>query len=289
MGDILRSIREELVERNPLVDELAVVDSRSTDRTCEIASSEGAKIIFDDEVLPSFEPKAHGKGEALWKSVFALKGDIICWIDSDIRNFHPRFVYGLCGPLIMSTNIGFVKGFYRRPLFEGGVLKNTGGGRVTELVARPMINLFYPELSCLIQPLSGEYAGRREILENVPFFTGYGVEIGLVLDIYRKFGLEKFAQVDLDSREHFNQPVEALGRMSFEIYLVMLKRLKEDGKLDLKVQPGKVYNRVVKRKEGFSVESFKFEVFERPPAREVPGYLEGRKQFEGEKGKDSSA
>ncbi|MDD5747749.1 MAG: glucosyl-3-phosphoglycerate synthase [Actinomycetota bacterium] len=280
VGQILAAIREVLIEKVPLVDELAIVDSRSSDSTVEIARREGARVIFDDEILPGM-PTASGKGEALWKSLYALEGDIVCWIDSDIRNFHSRFVYGLVGPLLSEPEIGYVKAFYRRPLREGGVLYETGGGRITECVVRPLLSLFYPELCGIVQPLSGEYAGRREILESVPFFSGYGVEIGLLIDIYKKFGLNCIAQVNMDTREHFNQSIEALGRMSFGIMKAFLRRLSDEGKVKLESPLHSEYNAMVYTGREPSIEEVKIDVIERPPLMEIPEYRNMRRRLEG--------
>jgi glucosyl-3-phosphoglycerate synthase len=166
-----------------------------------------------------------GKGEALWKSLLVTQGDIIVWIDTDIVNIHPRFVYGILGPLLLNPQVQFVKGFYRRPLKVGEKIQAGGGGRVTELTARPLLNLFFPELSGVVQPLSGEYAGRRNALEQLPFFSGYGVETGLLIDIYEKYGLQAIAQVDLLERIHHNQPLEALSKMSFAIIQSVMRKL----------------------------------------------------------------
>ena len=161
----------EMVGRIPLLDEILVIDSASTDRTREIAEAEGARVVQHPDVLSRYG-SFRGKGEALWKSLFETTGDIVVWADTDVRNWHPRMVYGTLGPLLHEPRLQYVKGYYQRPIVEDGVLKEGGGGRVTELVARPLINLFYPELSGMIQPLSGEYAGRRTLLEQIPFFTG---------------------------------------------------------------------------------------------------------------------
>jgi glucosyl-3-phosphoglycerate synthase len=273
VGRILKVMRAELLERHRLIDELAIIDSRSTDGTIEAAMAEGASVFFDDEILPGLAP-ASGKGEALWKSLYALEGDIIVWIDSDIKNIHPRFVYGLLGPLLTEPEVGYVKGFYERPLKEGRVSKPTGGGRVTELVVRPILNLFYPDLACLIQPLSGEYAGRRSLLESVPFMTGYGVETGLVIDIYDTFGLWSLAQVDLDVREHHNQSLEALSKMSFGVLQAVFNRLDSDGKIAVKTELETVYN-TIKRKEGkYVMDESIIEVIERPPMETIAEYRE---------------
>lgn len=271
VGETIRVFREELVERHPLIDQLCIIDSRSTDGTLDIAAAEGAEIFFDDEILPGLEPAA-GKGEALWKSIFVLEGDIIAWVDSDIENIHPRFAYGVLGPLLTEPDVGYVKAFYERPLKDGELLRPSGGGRVTELTARPMLNLFYPDLAGLIQPLSGEYAGRRSVLENVPFFTGYGVETGLVLEIYDKFGLGALAQTDLEVRVHHNQPIEALSKMSFGLLQTFLKRLERDGKVVVKSTPETVYNIIRHIEGGYVIEQSEVRVIERPPMSSIQEY-----------------
>ncbi|MHB8895259.1 MAG: glucosyl-3-phosphoglycerate synthase [Candidatus Geothermincolia bacterium] len=275
LGKILRTFREEMVERHPLIDQLCIIDSRSTDGTLDIAAAEGAEIFFDDEILPGMPP-ASGKGEALWKSIFALDGDIIAWVDSDIENIHPRFVYGLVGPLLADASIGYVKAFYERPIKQDGVMQPSGGGRVTELTVRPMLNMFYPELSGLIQPLSGEYAGRRDILESVPFFTGYGVESGLLLDISRKYGVDALAQVDIEVRIHNNQSIDSLSKMSFGIMQALFRRLADDGKIELKTRPGTVYNMIRHTTDGYSLEGVDVTVVERPPMGSLEEYRQSR-------------
>ena len=193
-----------------------VIDSDSTDRTVAIADRAGRAVVRHSQILPQLG-SVTGKGEALWKSLHVLDGDIVAWIDTDISNIQPRFVTGLLGPLLREPRIQYVKGFYRRPIKEGDKLMPEGGGRVTELMARPLINLFFPELSGMIQPLSGEYAGRRALLERVPFFTGYAVEIGLLIDIIEQLGLPAIGQVDLERRIHRNQPLGNLSQMAYVI------------------------------------------------------------------------
>jgi len=212
-----------------LIDQLAIIDSCSADDTVAIALDRGAEIYHDREILPDLEPAA-GKGEALWKSLAVLTGDIIIWIDSDIANFHPRFIYGLLGPLLDHQEIGYVKAFYRRPLvMAAGERQENEGGRVTEVCARPLLNIFWPPLANLIQPLSGESAARRDVLTSVPFFTDYAVEVGLLVNILRQYGLPTIAQVDLEERVHTNQPLHKLGRMSFAILQAVFKLLGQDG------------------------------------------------------------
>ncbi|MGZ8501773.1 MAG: glucosyl-3-phosphoglycerate synthase, partial [Candidatus Limnocylindrales bacterium] len=224
IGPIVRRAIREMMGRVPLLDEILVIDSASTDRTREIAEAEGARVVEHPAVLPRYG-SFKGKGEALWKSLYETSGDIVVWADTDVRNWHPRMVYGTLGPLLAEPRLQYVKGYYQRPIVEGGVLKEGGGGRVTELVARPLINLFYPELSGFIQPLSGEYAGRRALLETIPFFTGYAVEIGHLIDIAERVGIEGLGQVDLERRVHRNQELEGLSRMSFVILQAVMKRL----------------------------------------------------------------
>jgi glucosyl-3-phosphoglycerate synthase len=224
VGKVIRTVQQALMQSVPLLDEMVLIDSNSTDRTREIAAALGVPVYIHQQLLPALGER-RGKGEALWKSLLVTRGDILAWIDTDIVNIHPRFVYGILGPLLLNPRIQFVKGFYRRPLKVGEKIQAGGGGRVTELTARPMLNLFYPELSGVVQPLSGEYAGRRSALEQVPFFSGYGVETGLLIDIFEKFGLEAIAQVDLQERIHHNQPLEALSKMSFAILQAVIRKL----------------------------------------------------------------
>ena len=224
VGKVIATVKRALMDNVPLLDEIILIDSNSTDRTRHIGQRLGVPVYIHQEILPQYGAY-QGKGEALWKSLFVLKGDIVAWIDTDITNIHPRFVYGLLGPLLREPRIQYVKGFYHRPLRVGDKLQAGGGGRVTELVARPMLNLFYPELSGVVQPLSGEYAGRRAALERLPFFTGYGVETGMLIDMFGAFGLQGIAQCDLEERIHKNQELPALGKMSFQILQVFIRRL----------------------------------------------------------------
>lgn len=273
IGRILAIARETFMERYPLLDEIVVIDSASTDRTREIAHAMGVPVYIHQEVLPELGAY-RGKGEALWKSLYVLKGDLIVWTDTDITNYHPRFIYGLIGPLLRSPRIGLVKGFYRRPIRVGEKLQAGGGGRVTELVARPLLNLFFPELSGLIQPLSGEYAGRREVLEQVPFFTGYGVEIGLLIDILERFGLWSIAQVDLQERIHCNQDLEALSKMSFAIIQVVIRRLEDRHKIQLVEEVNRSMKLIRHEPGRYYLEVEEIGDDERPPMITVPAYRE---------------
>ncbi|MEA4910278.1 MAG: glucosyl-3-phosphoglycerate synthase [Anaerolineaceae bacterium] len=224
VGTVIESIKTALMDQVPLLDEIVLIDSNSSDQTRQIARSLGVPVYIHQELLPSCGARK-GKGEALWKSLLVTSGDIIVWIDTDIVNIHPRFVYGVIGPMLVNPQLQFVKGFYQRPLRSGSVIQSSGGGRVTELTARPLINLFYPELSGIIQPLSGEYGGRRKALEQLPFFSGYGVETGLLIDMFETYGLSTIAQVNLLERIHHNQPLEALSKMSFVILQAFFRKL----------------------------------------------------------------
>jgi glucosyl-3-phosphoglycerate synthase len=225
IGSIVRTIRHRLVERLPLVDEVLVVDSCSRDRTATVACEAGAWVVAQDDVL-SHLPKALGKGEALWKGLAASGGDIVVFIDGDLLDFSEHFVTGLLGPLLTDPGIVYVKGYYRRPLGNDYV----GGGRVTELMARPLINTYWPELAGFVQPLAGEYGGRREVLEQLPFVTHYGVEVGLLIDLLELVGVKAMAQVDLGVRRHRHQSTDALGRMAGQILHTVLDRLPLTGK-----------------------------------------------------------
>jgi glucosyl-3-phosphoglycerate synthase len=272
IGPIVKSILHELVERHALLDEVVLIDSQSTDRTREICQELGIPVYIHQEILPE-QGSLRGKGEALWKSLHVLKGDIIAWVDTDIRNFHPRFVYGLIGPFLRDQRLQFVKGFYKRPIRgPGGVLQSTGGGRVTELMARPMMNLFYPELSGLIQPLAGEQAGRRATLEQLPFFTGYGVETGLLIDLLLQYGLRSIGQVDLKRRVHRNQSLASLSVMSFVILQVVMKRLEQRHRLQLLSEVNTTMKLIQHERDRFHVELRNVGDVERPPIALIPEY-----------------
>jgi glucosyl-3-phosphoglycerate synthase len=212
-----------------LVDELVVVDGDSTDDTATIAVDAGARVHTDSQIMPEVG-RPQGKGDALWRSLAVTSGDIVVFVDSDIRNPDPRFVWGLLAPLLTTPEIAFVKAYYDRPLAMGREQHATGGGRVTELMARPLLNLYWPPLANLIQPLSGEYAGRRTLLESLPFFTGYGVELGLLIDTLAHVGIDAIAQVDLAQRYHRNQSMHALSRMAYGILQVAAIRLAQEGR-----------------------------------------------------------
>lgn len=275
VGKVIRTIQRALMHKAPLLDEIVLIDSNSTDRTREIAAGLGVPVYIHQELLPDLGPR-RGKGEALWKSLLVTRGDIVAWIDTDIVNIHPRFVYGILGPLLQNPAVRFVKGFYRRPLRVGEKIQAGGGGRVTELMARPMLNLFYPELSGVVQPLSGEYAGRRDALEQLPFFSGYGVETGLLVDVFERFGLPAIAQVDLLERIHHNQPLEALSKMSFAILQAVIRKLERRYGQTILEDVHKSMKLIRYEAGAYFLEVEEIVEHERPPMVNVPEYVQRR-------------
>lgn len=279
VGPVVECLRRTLIDEQPLIDQLAIIDSRSEDDTVERAREAGAEVFFDDELLPSMG-RARGKGEALWKSLAGLTGDLVFWVDSDIRDIHPRFVYGLAGPLLTDPSLAYIKAYYRRPMAAGANEEDQaageGGGRVTELMARPALNLFYPELSGFVQPLSGEYGGRREVLERVHFFTGYAVETGLLVELLRTVGLEALGQVDIDERVHANQTLAALSKMSFNILEALFMLLERDGRIELRVPYSPVMQTVCRTDHSHRLTPHELEVVARPPIIDVAEYRQLR-------------
>ncbi len=271
LGDVITSVKTELYDKYPLLDEILLIDSSSTDRTVEIARELGVPVHVHQQILPE-QGARRGKGEALWKSLYVAQGDIIVWIDTDIKNPDPRFVYGLVGPLLKEQRIQYVKGYYRRPIQVGDAVYETGGGRVTELTARPLFNLFFPELSGIIQPLAGEYAGRRTCLEQLPFFTGYGVETGHLLDLLERFSLAAIGQVNLSARHHRNQELGALSQMAFAITQVVINRLEDREKIRLIEEMNRKMRLIRLGEEGLHLDTRYIEDFERPPMLEIPEY-----------------
>ena len=223
IGAIVAGIRADLVETHPLVDELVVIDSDSTDATARIAADAGADVRAARDIRPDLG-SVPGKGEAIWKSLFVTTGDLLVFIDADLTGWGTHFVSGLLGPLLHDDRVRHVKGFYDRVLDDGSGLHTPQGGRVTELVARPLLNLWRPELAAVVQPLAGEWAVRRDTIEALPVPTGYGVEIAMLLDVHDRWGLEALAQVDLGARAHSHQAVHDLGVMATEIIEVAARR-----------------------------------------------------------------
>lgn len=273
--------KSELMNRFPLIDEFAIIDSGSEDNTLEIASSFGADTYLASDILPHLEDK-RGKGENLWKAIYQLKGDIIVYIDADIKNIHPRFVYGLLGPLIYRDEVKYVKAFYDRPLAFSDGIRPSGGGRVTEILTRPLFSLFFPDLAAIIQPLSGEYAVRREVLEKISFPIGYGVETSHLLDVYHDVGMSAFAQTDLDKRVHRNQETRSLGKMSFGILQTFLNRMITFNMIEDLPKISTMLRQFQVREKQFEMIEQNIVEYERPPMISIPEYME---KFHSKKGK----
>lgn len=274
IGKEIIIFKSELMERYPLIDEIAVIDSGSDDNTLEVAKNYGADTYLASDILPNLEQKK-GKGENLWKAIYQLEGDIIVYVDADISNIHPRFVYGLVAPLIHRNEVQYVKAFYDRPLAFSGNVRASGGGRVTEILVRPLFSLFFPELTGIIQPLSGEYAVRRGVLEEIAFPIGYGVETSHLIDVHHKYGLEAFAQTDLDKRVHENKPTQALGKMAFGILQTFIKRAKALGVFE-KAEHETILRQFQVKQNQYEQNLMKIIEEERPPMIEIEEY---RKKF----------
>ncbi len=212
-----------------VVDQIVVVDD-SRDRTAAIARSFGIEVHAQSALMPELG-SVLGKGDAMWRALPILDGEIVCFLDADSECFGPHYVCGLIGPLLFEPGVEFVKGFYRRPFRIGGVTVPDEGGRVTELTARPLLNTFYPDLAVVEQPLAGEVAAHRELLEQLPFVTGYGVDVALLVDAYLHAGLDALAQVDLDVRQNAHQPLRELGPMATAVLHAVASRLIRDGRM----------------------------------------------------------
>lgn len=275
IGKEIVIFKSELMQRYPLLDEITVIDSDSSDQTREVASAFGAQVFLSKDILKKYGEK-RGKGENLWKAIYQLEGDIIVYIDADIKNIHPRFVYGLVAPLIYRPEIHYVKAFYDRPLASSQGSRPSGGGRVTEILIRPLFSLFFPELTALIQPLSGEYAVRRQVLDKIPFPIGYGVETSHLIDVYHRWGLQAIAQTDLDRRVHRNQHTRDLGKMAFGILQTFLKRLEALGILSNLPELNTTLRQFQVNNNLFEEIPLKIIEEERPPMIEIPEY---RKKF----------
>ena len=214
-----------------VVDQVVVVDDESRDGSGAIAASLGAEVHRPAQLLAEFGPVL-GKGDAMWRALSVCSGELVCFVDGDSEDFGAHFACGLLGPLVCEPGVRFVKGFYRRPFNNGGGdVQPTGGGRVSELTARPLLRAFFPELAAVRQPLAGEIAARRELLERMAFCTGYGVDLGLLLDVHAATGLDALAQVDLDVRQNRHQPLGDLAPMASAVLQAVTSRLRRDGRL----------------------------------------------------------
>lgn len=271
IGKEITVFKSELMSRYPLIDEIAVIDSGSTDKTCEVARTFGAVAYLAANILPETGDRK-GKGENLWKAIYQLKGDIIIYVDADIKNIHARFAYGLLAPLLLKPEVKYVKAFYDRPLIVSKDVRVSGGGRVTEILVRPLFSLFFPDLTAIIQPLSGEYAARREVLDSIPFPIGYGVETAHLIDIYQRWGLRAFAQTDLDQRIHRNQSTQALGKMSFGILQTFLSRARAVGLIGAMPERSQILRQFQVRENVYEQVDSLLQEMERPPMLKIPAY-----------------
>ncbi len=272
---VVAQLRLQLQERFPLLDEIAVIDSGSVDQTPELAAAAGADVYLAADILPGMGHYC-GKGENMWKAVYQLRGDIIVFLDGDVSNMHPGFVTGLIGPLLHRPEIGYVKSFYDRPSYHDGADSLTGGGRVTEILIRPLFSLYFPELTALVQPLSGEYAVRREILEQLAFPVGYGVETAHLIDVYSAYGLAAFAQTDLEQRCHRSRTNQELGRMAFALLQVLNRRLQQRGILRNATACSGGLRQFRVQGQEYQQELHQIVEHERPPMREVAAYRQKR-------------
>lgn len=283
---VLKSIRGLLQQEYPLLDEVAVIDRGSTDDTCRIAAELGVPVHELRRVLPR-QGGGDGLGEALWKSLHALHGDLVVWVEPGIRDPHPRAVYGVLGPLLVNPELAYVTGFSRRPAAEDERVLPVDGGTVTELVARPLLNLLAPELSGLIQPLSEQRAGRRDVLERVPFFSGTGVGAGLVLDISALVGLRALGQVDLAERSRRNRTLDEVVRASSSVLQVVLSRLGDRHGVALAAKLNRTIKLVRSENGEYSLDSQEVLEEERPPMWTIPAYRRRRGQGSGLGGQGS--
>jgi glucosyl-3-phosphoglycerate synthase len=273
VGPIVRAIREQLAQAVPLVDEIVVIDSGSSDDTARVAREAGARVVRQGDVVPRLG-NVPGKGEALWKSLFVTRGDVLVFVDADLKEFDPQVVVALLGPLLADAGTSLVKAVYERPLSTIDAVLPAGGGRVTELVARPLLNVHWPELAGFVQPLAGEYAARRTVLEQVPFTSGYGVEIGMLIDVHALVGLPGMAQVDLGRRVHRNQDDAALGRMAGQILLTMLDRLESGDRAVFTRAPATALKQFSKVEGAYVDVDADISVTSRPAAASVPEYAD---------------
>jgi glucosyl-3-phosphoglycerate synthase len=270
VGDIVTAITSALSGGpSPLVDEVIVVDSGSTDSTAAVAVASGARVVGLGDVLPDLPPR-RGKGEAMWRGLAATDADLVVFVDADLESFDPRFVVALLGPLLRDPAVRFVKAAYDRPPMDPS-LPSSGGGRVTELMARPLLAAFWPELGGVLQPLAGEYAARRSLFETLPFRCGYGVDLGLLLDAHRAVGLDGIAQVDLRRRWHRHSDLPALGRMAAEVLHTAVDRLIAAGRLPADLDPGTVLRQPDRIEGGVRSSRHEVDTAERPPLRHLLG------------------
>jgi glucosyl-3-phosphoglycerate synthase len=282
VADTVGGIVDEILAVNrragdePLVDQILAVDADSTDGTAEVATSRGAEVYSENELMSNYGG-AHGKGDAMWRSLSVARGDLIMYVDADTKDFRPQLVYGVLGPAFYVPEVRFVKAAYRRPFKSYETVEADGGGRVTELSAKPLFNLFYPELTGFVQPLAGEFVADKELFRSIPFLTGYAVETGIMIDVLKRVGLSAMAQVDLGTRQNRHQPLRDLSRMSYAVLRAVARRLREDGRLDQSRDPNlpeqlfqfSDFLHAVATPEGLKLQEYVEELVERPPISEA--------------------
>lgn len=274
--DQIHAVNDRAPMNAPLVDQILAVDADSEDGTMEVAARHGAEVYSENELLSHYGG-AHGKGDAMWRSLSVVRGDLVMYADADTRDFEQQFVYGTLGPIICVPQVRFVKGAFRRPFKSSETVEQDGGGRVTELTTKPLFNLFYPELAGFVQPLAGEFAADKELFSSIPFLTGYAVETGIMIDVFRKVGLGAMAQADLGTRQNRHQHLRDLSRMSYSVVRAVARRLRQEARLnqardqDLPEQLFQFsdYRHAVATPEGLKLQEYIEELVERPPMAEV--------------------
>jgi glucosyl-3-phosphoglycerate synthase len=275
IGDIVDTVRT-INEEAPLVDQILVIDADSADGTAEVAATRGAEVYSENELLSHYGG-AHGKGDAMWRSLSVARGDLVMFADADTKDFEAQFVYGTLGPILSVPGVRFVKGAFRRPFKSHENVQQDGGGRVTELTTKPLFNLFYPELTGFVQPLAGEFVADKELFLSIPFLTGYAVETGMMIDVLKKVGLDAMAQVDLGTRQNRHQALFDLGRMSYSSLRAVARRLRQEGRLQQVRDPAMPdalfqfsgYLHAVATPEGLKLREHVEELVERPPMAEI--------------------
>ena len=274
--DRVHAVNERSPQGAPLVDQILAVDADSADGTMEVAARHGAEVFSENELLSHYGG-AHGKGDAMWRSLTVARGDLVMYADADTKDFEDQFIYGTLGPIIEVPQVRFVKGAFRRPFKSSEAVEADGGGRVTELSTKPLFNLFYPELTGFVQPLAGEFVGDKELFSSIPFLTGYAVETGIMIDVLNKAGLGAMAQTDLGTRQNRHQALRDLSRMSYAVLRAVARRMRQDGRLhtprdtnlpDTLFQFSN-YLHAVATPEGLKLQEHVEELVERPPMAEV--------------------
>ena len=274
--DEIHAINERVAPGVPLVDQVLVVDADSPDGTAEVATRHGAEVYSENELMSRYGG-AHGKGDAMWRSLSVARGDLVMYVDADTRDFRPQLVYGILGPILEVPEVRYVKAAYRRPFNSHETFEEDGGGRVTELSAKPLFNLFYPELAGFVQPLAGEFVADKELFCSIPFLTGYAVETGIMIDVLKSVGLNAMAQVDLGTRQNRHQPLRDLSRMSYAVVRAVARRLRQDGRLNQARDPDlpeqlfqfSDYRHAVATPDGLKLQQYVEELVERPPMAEI--------------------